>query len=85
MLFFAPLATQNMEGDFSMDMMPWLKADLLSGFSDLLESDKLADADLHRSAATLGSSDIFGAPVPAPHVDLSTDQVNTSLEGCASD
>ena len=69
-----------MEGDYGMDIMPWLKADLLSGFSDLLDNDKLGDGDLHRNAATLGSADLFGAPAPAPHVDLSTDQVGSDCE-----
>ena len=59
-----------MDGD---DIVPWLKSDLLSGFSDLLDTEP---NNLRMgSAATLGSSDLLSLPPPAMNMDLSSDQV----------
>lgn len=63
-----------MENDNSFDIMPWLKSDLLSGFSDLLD-DRILDAELHGSAVTLHPADLGVGLPAAPYVDLSTDQV----------
>lgn len=68
-----------MEDDFSLDVVPWLKTDLLSCFSDLLDNDRLADGNLQKNAATLGSSDLLGGVKAASNMDLSTDQVIASL------
>ena len=60
-----------MDGD---DIVPWLKSDLLSGFSDLLDTEP---NNLRMgSAATLGSSDLLSLPPPAMNMDLSSDQVS---------
>ena len=63
---------RGMDGD---DIVPWLKSDLLSGFSDLLDTEP---NNLRMgSAATLGSSDLLSLPPPAMNMDLSSDQVST--------
>lgn len=63
-----------MDTDNSFDIMPWLKTDLISGFSDLLD-DRISDADLNNSAATLNSTDL-GAGLPSvPCMDFNADQV----------
>ena len=68
-----------MDTDNGFDIMPWLKTDLISGFSDLLD-DRIADADLQSSAATLNSTDL-GVGLPSvPCVDFSTDQVRLRLQ-----
>lgn len=61
-----------------MDIVPWLKSDLLSGFSDLLDNDRMAEGDLQKHVATLGSADLLSVPAPASNIDLSTDQVSPS-------
>lgn len=67
-----------MDTDGAFDIVPWLKTDLISGFSDLLD-DRISDADLQTSAATLNSADLGVNLAAAPCVDYSTDQVSS---GC---
>ena len=70
-----------MDTDNGFDIMPWLKTDLISGFSDLLD-DRLADADLGNAAVTLNSSDL-GVSLPAmPCVDFAADQVQAAADAC---
>ena len=67
-----------MDTDGGFDIVPWLKTDLISGFSDLLD-DRISDAELQSSAATLNSADLGVGLPAAPCVDYSTDQVSS---GC---
>lgn len=64
-----------MDTDGAFDIVPWLKTDLISGFSDLLD-DRISDADLQTSAATLNSADLGVNLAAAPCVDYSTDQAS---------
>jgi len=71
-----------MDGDTgTLDSMPWLKADLLSGFSDLLDDERISGADFHNATATLGSSDLAVSLPCQQNMGLSTDQVRTISAG----
>ena len=70
-----------MDTDGAFDIVPWLKTDLISGFSDLLD-DRISDSELQASAATLNSTDLGVALPAAPCVDYSTDQVSPGCGDC---
>lgn len=63
-----------MDDESAFDIGPWLKTDLISGFSDLLD-DKISPAELQSSAATFDSADLGMDETAALCAELSSDQV----------